>query len=95
MPDEAVLEMFPDAQPHPADLVVPTAFMDQDEVTGKLKMPMVTIKGKRMYKPDLPNEIIKSGAISVAQLQAIVLAGNAHNRLSPARMATNIGADSS
>ena len=80
--------MYPDAQPHPTELVVPTAFMDQDEATGKLKMPMVTIEGKRMYKPDLPNEIIKSGAISVAQLQAIMLAGLAHQQ-------TIIGADSS
>ncbi len=47
VPDAAVLEMFPDAQPHPADLVVPTAFMDQDEATGKLKMPMVSLNQYR------------------------------------------------
>ena len=54
------------AKPHPTPLVQSTAMADTE-------LPDST------YAPNLPKEIITSGKISAAQLEAVVYAGRAHN----------------
>lgn len=61
-------------------------------VTGARKHPTKLVESAAMsailppkptYKPNLPEHLIKSGAISDAQLEPIVYAGQAHNEMLP------------
>ncbi len=61
---------IPGAQPHPSPLVEPSAM-------ASVRVPSPT------YEPALPKELIESGAVSGAQLEQVVLAGQAHNQSLP------------
>jgi hypothetical protein len=61
---------IPGAQPHPGKLV-------QSAALATTEPPDPT------YTPNLPKELITSGALSLAQLEAIVYAGQSHQHLLP------------
>ncbi len=75
---EAVYEPYrpqrlsiPGAQPHPGELV-------QSAAMASVEPPKPT------YKPRLPDRLIKDGGLSLAQIEAIVYAGQAHEQMLPA-----------
>lgn len=61
---------IPGAQDHPGKLVESAAMASVEPVNPT-------------YSPKIPERAIKSGAISIAQLEAVVYAGQAHNELLP------------
>lgn len=58
------------AKDHPTKLVESTAM-------GSVSLPEIN------YKPSLPESTIETGALSSAQLEDVILAGNAHRQLLP------------
>jgi len=62
---------IPGAQPHPGSIVESAAM-------ATVMPPVPT------YRPDLPQDIIKSGALSEIQVEAAVYAGQAHEKFLPA-----------
>ena len=64
------LEFEIQTKPHPISLV-------ESEAMGAIKIPQPT------YQPLLPKEVVEQGLISQAQLEAIVLAGEAHSQYLP------------
>lgn len=62
--DSQVKGLFPNAQPHPANLDTPTVLFHESRQFD--------------YNPMLPDDIIESGAISEAQLHAVVAGGEAN-----------------
>ena len=60
----------PGAKPHPADLVQSTAMASVDPPTPT-------------YTPNLPKEVIPEGKLSLAQIESIVYAGQAHSEVLP------------
>ena len=64
------LEFEIPTKPHPISLV-------ESEAMGAVKIPQPT------YQPLLPKEVVEQGLISQAQLEAIVLAGEAHSQYLP------------
>jgi antirestriction protein ArdC/phage/plasmid primase-like uncharacterized protein len=59
-----------DAQPHPGKLV-------QSAAMSAVEPPVPT------YSPILPKNLVESGLLSIAQLEALVYAGQAHSELLP------------
>ena len=59
-----------DAKGHPAELA-------QSAAMAAVDPPPVT------YSPNLPQEVITSGKLSLAQLEAVVYAGQAHEQILP------------
>jgi len=60
----------PGAKPHPADLVQSSAMASVEPPNPK-------------YTPNLPEDVIKEGKLSLAQIEAVVYAGQAHQETLP------------